>query len=1178
MKKILFTILIFACVTADAQYKKPYFNTLNVASGLPDGNVDASLVDKFGYIWMGTQNGLIRYNGYKIKPYPMTDRDGNEIIICSVLNLYEDSEGKLWANIKNEGLYYLDRTRDLFIKQRWKDGATDSVFNQTTNIFYWNKDKKPQAYWIGVQSAGKIRNKLLYFNSIQNTLEEFSADKKGKNYIRSNYTIDVRKDALGKTWLVTDSLLSYFDDKSKSFKPWFVLPENPNGNLFESFQPDPVDADILWMNTYNLDYSGSQQEIPYDMKVIQLNTKTKKYNNFLPNSVLTNALPANGLQIYVDSLKRIWITTKKGISLFNRQNNTFTDYTLPSPFLGGYCEIASDANGDLWLSGSNQIYKELFYLNTKSGEVTSYMGKGDKGDLGTLNGINKIFFDKSGTFWVSTPYFGISYLDRQKSLFTAIPVTPTSLPAPEETKPSTFYLAGNQGDSICFISDAASLYAWHSGTNKYDKIDLKNKNLLENIIEVVPGKDGTLWIIGMGMGLFNYDPISKSTTTYTENTNDRTSLSSNRINRLAVDKEGIVWIGTGDRGLSSFNKQTGEFKQYPYIVNDGTKKATNALDHRAVFSLYFDADGILWIGTSSGGLNRFDTKTKKFTSFLDLKKGFYSITTIYEDSQKRLWAGSDLSGLFIFDRKTETFKRFSEKEGLLASVSVNIKEDTAGNIWTFNERGMSRLNLGNNTITNFSEYADRGLFSSFKDGEGIFHFFTQNGRVNFNPLQLNENRIPPSVVIESVSYKAADSKVDGDTTLFTDGRQKITMAYNENKISFQFVALHFANSSQNKYAYQLEGYDKEWVQAGTQHTANYSNLTAGTYEFKVKAANSDGVWNETGASITIVILPPWWNTWWAYCIYSILILGSIWFYIQYRSKSLRRENLLLEEKVSLRTEQLQQSIIDLKATQTQLIQSEKMASLGELTAGIAHEIQNPLNFVNNFSEVSNELIDEVLEERSKEKGKRDEGLESELLSDIKQNLQKINYHGQRAADIVKGMLQHSRSSTGKKEPTDINALCDEYLRLSYHGLRAKDKSFNATMKTDFDETIGNINIIPQDIGRVVLNLLTNAFYAVNEKSKTQSQKSETTYSPTVSISTKKVDDKVEIKVTDNGNGISQAFIDKIFQPFFTTKPTGQGTGLGLSLSYDIVKAHGGELMVESKEGHGTTFTIILHIN
>ncbi len=268
---------------------------------------------------------------------------------------------------------------------------------------------------------------------------------------------------------------------------------------------------------------------------------------------------------------------------------------------------------------------------------------------------------------------------------------------------------------------------------------------------------------------------------------------------------------------------------------------------------------------------------------------------------------------------------------------------------------------------------------------------------------------------------------------------------------------------------------------------------------------------------------------------------------------------------------LQQSLDNLKAAQAQLIQSEKMASLGELTAGIAHEIQNPLNFVNNFSEVSKELLDEMKEEI--ENGNYDDV--KEIANDVIQNLEKINHHGKRADGIVKGMLQHSRTSSGQKELTDINALADEYLRLAYHGLRAKDKTFNAAMKTDYDESIGLIKIISQDIGRVILNLITNAFYVVTEKKKQQPEG----YEPVVSVTTKKENDKIIIRVTDNGSGMPDTIKEKIFQPFFTTKPTGQGTGLGLSLSYDIVtKGHGGELKVETKEGDGSTFIISLPEN
>jgi len=290
------------------------------------------------------------------------------------------------------------------------------------------------------------------------------------------------------------------------------------------------------------------------------------------------------------------------------------------------------------------------------------------------------------------------------------------------------------------------------------------------------------------------------------------------------------------------------------------------------------------------------------------------------------------------------------------------------------------------------------------------------------------------------------------------------------------------------------------------------------------------------------------------------------------ARKVELEGLVAERTAELtkQKEELEHALTELKNAQKQLIQSEKMASLGELTAGIAHEIQNPLNFVNNFSEINNELIQEIQQELSS--GKMEEVLE--ILNDIKENEQKIIQHGKRAESIVKAMLLHSRGKSGKKEPTDINALCDEYLRLSYHGFRAKDKSFNADFKLEADESLSEIEVVPQDMGRVLLNLINNAFYAVSQKLKSGSED----YKPRVVVTTKQLDKMIEIKVSDNGNGIPDSVTEKIFQPFFTTKPTGQGTGLGLSLSYDIVtKGHNGEIRVESNEEQGTVFTVILPV-
>lgn len=492
-----------------------------------------------------------------------------------------------------------------------------------------------------------------------------------------------------------------------------------------------------------------------------------------------------------------------------------------------------------------------------------------------------------------------------------------------------------------------------------------------------------------------------------------------------------------------------------------------------------------------------------------------------------------------------------------------------------NETSIFGENFGvvNNTLSWGSVY--KGL-------NGDIYFGNSTGYYEINPVELSKGLHPPEIVINS--FDIADQPVkpnrNGPLKESLSHVKEIKLRYNQNVFSFNFAVIDYANPEENRIIYYLENYDKTWLQSNSEGKAYYFNIPPGKYIFHVKASNSVGVWTER--KIDIIILQPWYRTWLAYSIYALLLLAAIFAF----DRMMRRRIVLAERKKNQERElaqakEIEKAYTELKATQAQLIQSEKMASLGELTAGIAHEIQNPLNFVNNFSELNTELIEEMKAEIKA--GNKDEA--TALANDISENEKKINFHGKRADGIVKGMLLHSRSSSGVKEPTDINVLADEYLRLSYHGLRAKDKSFNATMKTDFDENIGKINVVPQDLGRVILNLLTNAFYAVNEK-KRQSppppvggiENPQNQYEPTVTISTKKIGERIEIKVSDNGNGIPPSALGKIFQPFFTTKPTGEGTGLGLSMSYDIVTiGHNGDLQVETKEGVGTVFTILIPV-
>ncbi len=1178
MQKIFFVALFFFSLAVKAQYKNPFFNTLSVEKGLPEGTIQDYVQDKYGYIWFGTQNGMVRYDGYKLKTYPFLNDRAEPLISCNISYIKEDNTGKLWAFARLEGLYCLDRQRDMFYKVKF-----DTADNNTIKDDYFGKWREDDKSGVHIITSGDFKSQhLLLVDATKSKIEDFNKNAKGKYFIPAYSTIDIAKDHYGKIWVGTDSLLNLYDPIAKTVNNYWVLPDSIKQFWFYGLMPDPINPDILWCNLAKM--NNARPNSPY-RKLLRFNTKTKSCKIFAATDNYIGSIASDAVHIFSDSLKRIWCSTEKGISLYDPAKENFTNYTLnlPPSLTDEKTHVetlAPDAAGNLWLGG---FFKGIFYFDVKNSIASLYKHDDQPGSLPDHNGISRLFFDKLGTLWVNMPYWGIAYLDKQRSLFNPFKTKPSLNETGGKASLDEFYTYTKYRDSLLLVKDSIGIYAWDYRQNSFTKIDLGKYKVYKQIITIFAAKDNRIWIGTSAEGLFCYDPVTKSVVKHYKNDpKDSLSVSSNSINSLEEDKEGNIWVGTGDKGICRLNIQNSTFTSFPFINNNGSMKANNELDDQIVQFLFFDSDGILWIGTYKGGINKLDTKTNQFKSYTDFETGLTNVVTIYEDSHKRLWAGTYMSGLFLVDKNTGKAKRYTEKEGLLHNSIISIIDDAAGDLWVSTARGLSRLNAATDRFTSYNTTLDRTSFigsSMYKEKNGILQVAVASGLISFDPMRMNENKTPPSVIIESLGYRPANKDNQKDTLVYADGKEKLELHYNQNKISFQYVALHYADAALNQYAVKLDGYDNDWIPAGTQRNATYTNLSPGTYTFHVKACNSDGVWNETGASFTITILPPWWKTWWAYTLFALAFIVIILSYIGYRSAALKKENKVLEEKVALRTTQLQTSLANLKATQSQLIQSEKMASLGELTAGIAHEIQNPLNFVNNFSDVNKELLAEMKDEM--DKGNIDDA--REIANDVIANEEKINHHGKRADAIVKGMLQHSRSSNATKELTDINKLADEYLRLAYHGLRAKDKSFNATLKTDFDESIGNINIIPQDIGRVILNLITNAFYVVDEKKKALAGKSgfenlTSFYEPTVAVSTKKEGNKVLISVKDNGNGIPQKVLDKIFQPFFTTKPTGQGTGLGLSLSYDIVKAHGGELKVETKEGEGTTFIIQIPAN
>jgi len=681
------------------------------------------------------------------------------------------------------------------------------------------------------------------------------------------------------------------------------------------------------------------------------------------------------------------------------------------------------------------------------------------------------------------------------------------------------------------------------------------------------------------------------------------------------DTQGNIWIDAESKNGIGINILNPQKKTIRRII------ASREFDLLSITDVKQDQQGQVWIGTFSRGIYLLDLE-KNSVRFLKnelLQGNGYKI--FKPDNQGNMWIGNG-NGVFMINSKRDSLTSFSTREGLMNNEIYAINENN-GRIYVATFTGLSILSppqfsaekkwrveslgkrqgiykpnetLISTVVTKKGQYlwGTKGITISdnfVADSSGAYicitgiDIFNQPQYFTDNPwLQLRENdslwnykkdsffikgQLPANLLFPEQAKMKWDS-VDHTYNMPVNLR----LPYDQNALQFHFNQINLGRQDTTWYRYNLQGEDTKWSEKTYNSISkNYINLRPGNYIFRVSGLYHGSWIKPTAFSFTI--LPPWWQTGWAYTLDVLIVLGIAWSYAKYRSRHLKKENLILEDRIAQRTVQLSQSLENLKMTQKQLIQSEKMASLGELTAGIAHEIQNPLNFVNNFSEVNlemtGELRDKIVNLDLSNKEKSDI---QELMTNIEQNEKKINHHGKRADAIVKGMLQHSRSSHGIKEATDFNALADEYLRLSYHGLRAKDKSSNARLETNFDPSVGIINIIPQDMGRVLLNLYNNALYSIGEKKKVQTSE----FEPAITVTTKKLNGKVELRVKDNGIGVPQKVLDKIFQPFFTTKPPGDGTGLGLSLSYDIIKAHQGDIQVETKEGDGAEFIITIPVN
>ena len=1091
-----------------------------IEDGLSQGETNQMIKDMYGFLWIGTNNGLNRFDGTTFRIFYHDPSNPKSILNdFTLLGLNEDSLHNIWIGTA-KGLTRYDIRADTF-----------------TNFL---DDPGDYPFWA-------TKNEMLCIEKASSIVSAYNIHSLRKKTLAS----------LGPyTGMVSGPHHSVFDAATNSI--WLLISDEPKKSfgLLQLNLSNGGKQVFSWPCYRKIpDHDHTSEAMCYDKKrnciwinsndgLLQFTLSDKHFHHIDALDKLPDLKGyekgfdlSHWVGIDIDNSNRIWVATvRKGIVAYDPDAEIpfqplLRDSSLAFDISDRNACVYCDRDGIVWCGSWMQ--KGIYQLNPFSAAVKTY--EANPSDPQALSGavVNDILKVDHGKLWIGTPTNGLNVFDPHTGSFEVL--RKNDLPGIKEDT-----ILGYSEQILPLAIDSLSQKAWLISNAIYE-MDTRTKKCRPVIF-----KDGS----GRQIHTHQFHGTCAYKNGFMEciHWQNQKSVFVGDSN----SKQGVFVVNSDSNiahMLFSLPWDTAYF--FPTLAQNDHLLFLKAARNPAA-NLTFSNHGGKWVRTST-----------PLDSILWER-------VFYNKIDQSFWVVA-FQKLIHYDKNFRVISEYTKSNGLPDIPIFSLIFDKHNNVWFNTDRSIHELNTTTGTILSLSEKDgfQRQNFSSdytpvAKDDDGDLYFavgFYGNGFYRIDP----DKFVSPRSFVYLHSIRINDKRLPLSTGV--NNLQTLSLNYFQNKMTIETGVIDYYSKGKNQIRYKLEGLNNAWQYAPAYYTIRLDGLRPASYKLIIQAANASNEFNGPQKILTIIISPPFWETWWFRTLAVLMLIALIYSIVQYRSRNLKKRNVELEGKVMHRTKELKHSLEDLRATQAQLIQQEKMASLGELTAGIAHEIQNPLNFVNNFSDLNKELADEL--EQEIHKGNYDDA--RTIAKDIKENEEKINRHGKRAGAIVKGMLQHSRTSSGQRELTDLNKLADEYLRLTYHGLRAKDKSFDAKIETDFDSSVDKINVVPQDIGRVIVNLINNAFYAIGERQKAEGLG----YEPLVIVSTKKQNDKVEITVKDNGNGIPQKIVDKIFQPFFTTKPTGQGTGLGLSLAYDIVKAHGGEIKVQSKEGEGSEFTVVL---
>jgi signal transduction histidine kinase/ligand-binding sensor domain-containing protein/AraC-like DNA-binding protein len=1072
IRSVFFLILFLS----NSYSQEIHFKHITSDEGLSQNFISAILQDSKGFMWFGTKDGLNRYDGYSFIVYQHNPFDSTTISDNYITSLFEDSRGYIWIGTLSGGLNCFERKTETFHRIRYDSFFSDRM--DRDEIKSIAEDSKGNI-WIGTRGEGIFKLSFKQKNTFELIYTQFVHADNNPNSLESNIISSLFFDSKGVLWVGALNGLNKFNFKNENFTAYNIQIKNPKA----------------------------------------------------PNSPFAS----NVYSIHESQNGELWLGTLSGLVKYNRQTQNYQlfphHYDVFRYGWGNITQIVEDNFGKLWLATSG----ELMRFDPLSNKYDYFRNDPFNSQSISYNSISSLCIDKTQILWVGTSGMGINFYDPKANRFSTLKRKNDT-----SARNSGFSVRSilQDDDGYVWISGEV-LYRWNRKTNELKSFETKFDRLEDfgntGAWSLMESFDKTIWV-ACSEGLFKYDKLTQKARLYRFNTSDTTSLPQKEVYFVFEDHQKNIWAVTENYLCKLINFEGGIFQSYRYQTSLPYNQQVRPV-------IYEDNRGIFWIGTRNG-LVRFDLQKKSYTTYQNDPKNPNSLDNDYIKSicpdpiqpDKILWLGTTGGGLNRFDIDKGIFTYFTESDGLPNNVVYGILPDQHGNLWLSTNKGLSKFNPRDSTFRNYdvkdglqSNEFNTGAYYRSKDGEMFFGGI--NGLNYFYPNEIKDNPYIPQIVLTNIklrdhyiSHRGEDSVLE--KTLSESNT--IILSYNDDVITFEFSALDYSAPEKNQYSYILENFNKKWIYNGTLRTVTYTHLPSGKYVFRVKGSNNDGVWNEKGIAITLIIKPPWWSAWWAYILYGILFLSGLYLIRRYELNRLKLKSQLKLEKV----------------------ETDSLRKLDHLKshffANLSHEFRTPLTLI--LGQIESVMSSNI---ENKEKGK----------------LQVANRNARRLLNLINQLLDLSKLEAGGMEFNAEQHNIVSFLKNLFYSFESLAESEKITLK--FDSELENIPVIfdPDKMEKVFYNVVYNAFKFTSAQGE-------------IKVSLKIVESKlVEISVKDTGIGIPSDRLSNIFDRFYQVDTSitreHEGTGIGLALTKELVELHGGKITVKSKEGEWTEFIIVL---